>query len=295
MEQDTVRDRDDTHTSWHPAFLEAIKLELDEYGDMLEYTSEYQLTKEPLRIDVVIIKKRKNVSIKKNIAAIFRGNNIIEYKSPSDYISLEDFYKVYAYACLYVTSSPKKAESISDLTISFVESRYPQKLVEHLEKVRHYTVARSSQGVYSVKGDPVPIQIINTRELPEEENIWLAKLDNRLDRHAARRIMREIDRLDKAAQMAAYINALYNANFEVMEEVSKMSDMTAVLDRTLENAGYVRRKMIQAKTEGKIEEKEEIAKNALVQGISLETVAAITGLDIKKVRAISEQRHKLAN
>jgi predicted transposase YdaD len=52
---------------------------------------------------------------------------------------------------------------------------------------------------------------------------------------------------------------------------------------------------IEGKTEGKIEEKEEIAKNALVQGISLETVAAITGLDIKKVRAISEQRHKLAN
>ena len=291
MEKDTARNRDDTHTSWHPAFLEAIKLELDQYGDMLEYTPEYQLTKEPLRIDVVIIKKRKNLPIKKNIAALFRGHNIIEYKSPSDYISLEDFYKVYAYACLYVTTRPRKAESISDLTITFVESRYPQKLVEHLEKVRRCAVERSGQGVYIVKGAPVPIQIIDTRELPDDENIWLAKLDNQLDRHAARRIMTEIDRLNKATQMAAYINALYNANFDVMEEVSKMSDMTVVLDRTLESAGYVRRKMIQAK----IEWKEEVAQNALAHGIPLETVAAITGLDIKKVREISEQSPNPAN
>jgi hypothetical protein len=295
MEKDTAHDRDDTHTSWHPAFLEAIKLELDQYGDILEYTPEYQLTKEPLRIDVVIVKKRKNVAIKKNIASIFRGDNIIEYKSPSDYISLEDFYKVYAYACLYVTAAPKKAEDISDLTITFAGSRYPQKLAEHLEKARHCTVEKSSPGVYIVKGDPVPIQIIDTRELPAEENIWLSKLDNRLDQTAARRIMSEIDRLDKAAQMAAYIDALYNANFDVMEEVSKMNDMTAVLDRTLENAGYVGRKMIQAKIEGKIEGKEEIAQNALAHGIPPETVAAITGLDIKKVQAISEQKNRPAN
>jgi hypothetical protein len=153
MRKDSAGERDDAHTSWHPAFVEAIKLELDQYGDILEYTSEYQLTKEPLRIDVVIVKKRKNVPIKKNIAAMFRGHNLIEYKSPSDYISLEDFYKVYAYACLYVTVEPKAGEA--GLTITFVGSRYPRKLAEHLEKVRHCAIEKTSAGVYSVKGDPV--------------------------------------------------------------------------------------------------------------------------------------------
>jgi hypothetical protein len=300
MEQDIARNQDKTRTSWHPAFLEAIKLELDQYGDALEYVPEYQLTKEPLRIDVVIVKKRKNVPITKNIAAIFRGDNIIEYKSPSDYISLEDFYKVYAYACLYLTTGSKTAEGISDLTITFVGSRYPRKLMEHLEKARHCTVERSSPGIYSVRGDPVPIQIIDTRELPGDENIWLAKLDNRLDQTGARRIMTEIDRLDKAARMTAYIEAVYTANFEVMEEVSKMFDIAAILDKPFEEAGYVTRKMILAKNEGKIEGilegknegKEEIARNALSQGIPPETVAVITGLDIKKVQTILEQRNK---
>jgi predicted transposase YdaD len=287
MEQDTAHDQDKTRTAWHPAFLEAIKLELDQYGDALEYVPEYQLTKEPLRIDVVIVKKRKDLRIEKNIAAIFRGDNIIEYKSPTDYVSIEDFYKVYAYACLYLTMKPRTAADLGDLTITFVGSRHPRKLVEHLEKVRGYVVEKSGSGVYSVRGDTIPMQIIDTRELPMEENLWLAQLDNRLDQTGARRLIREIDRQNRAERIAAYIDAVYTANFEVMEEVSRMSDTTMVFGKTLENAGYVTRKMILAKMEGEEKKALEIARNALTQGIPLETIAAITGLDIEKVRGIS--------
>ena len=88
---------------WHPAFIEAIKLELEEYKDVLEFRSEYQLTAEPLRIDCVIIKKPKDAVIKKNIAEIFRETNLLEYKSPDDYVSVADFYKVYSYACLLMS------------------------------------------------------------------------------------------------------------------------------------------------------------------------------------------------
>jgi predicted transposase/invertase (TIGR01784 family) len=91
---------------------------------------------------------------------------------------------------------------------------------------------------------------------------------------------------------------VYTANFEVMEEVSRMSDTTTVYGKTLENAGYVTRKMILAKIEGKIEGKTEgeeqkaleIARNALAQGLSIETVAAITTLDIERVRGILTQK-----
>jgi hypothetical protein len=290
MDQDTARERDDTRTSWHPAFLEAIKLELDQYEDILEYTPEYQLAKEPLRIDVVIIKKRKNVPIRKNIAAIFRGDNIIEYKSPSDHISLEDFYRVYAYACLYVTVKPRTAGDINDLTITLVGSHYPRKLVEHLEKDRHCTVEKTSPGVYSVRGDQIPMQIIDTRELPVEENIWLAGLDNRLDREAARRILREMARLGKTAELAAYFDVVSNENFKVMEEVSKMLDIKAILETPLEEAGYMTRKMIQAATEAREEKAKEIAQKALAQGVPLATVADITGLDIKQVQALAGSR-----
>jgi hypothetical protein len=37
---------------------------------------------EPLRIDVLVIKKRPEVVVKKQIAEIFRQENIVEYKNP---------------------------------------------------------------------------------------------------------------------------------------------------------------------------------------------------------------------
>jgi hypothetical protein len=86
---------------WHPAFLQAIQLELVDYKDSLEFKYEHQLTTEPLRIDLLIIKKPSDLAIDKNIARVFRTDNIVEYKSPGDYLSVKDFLKVYAYACLY--------------------------------------------------------------------------------------------------------------------------------------------------------------------------------------------------
>jgi hypothetical protein len=68
---------------WHPAFFQAIQVELFDYRDYLEFTYEYHLTSEPLRIDLLIIKKKEDVVIHKNIARIFRTDNILEYKSPT--------------------------------------------------------------------------------------------------------------------------------------------------------------------------------------------------------------------
>jgi hypothetical protein len=44
--------------------------------------------------------------IDKNRARIFKRINICEYKSPEDRLSVKDFYKVYAYACLYAAITP---------------------------------------------------------------------------------------------------------------------------------------------------------------------------------------------
>jgi hypothetical protein len=110
--------------SWQSAFIQAMKMELREYEGVLDFYDDHRLTEEPLRIDCVVIKKTENVQIKKNIAAIFREHNLIEYKSPGDYVSVADFYKVYAYACLYASI---EEVPITSLTLSFVESRYPRR------------------------------------------------------------------------------------------------------------------------------------------------------------------------
>jgi hypothetical protein len=80
-----INEKDAGHgkLQWHPGFLQAIKLELSNYKESLEFKYEYQLTSEPLRIDLLIIKKPKSMVVDKNIARIFKADNLLEYKSPS--------------------------------------------------------------------------------------------------------------------------------------------------------------------------------------------------------------------
>ena len=55
--------------------------------------------------------ERRGAEDRKNIGRIFRRHNIVEYKSPKDSLSVDDFYKVYGYACFY-KSDVKTAESV---------------------------------------------------------------------------------------------------------------------------------------------------------------------------------------
>jgi predicted pyridoxine 5'-phosphate oxidase superfamily flavin-nucleotide-binding protein len=267
--------------AWHPAFIEAIQLELEEYQDSLEFHPEYQLTSEPLRIDCVIIKKAADVLIKKNIAAIFREVNLLEYKSPDDYVSVDDFYKVYGYACLFASF---EKVPITSLTVSFMESRYPKKLLEHLRTTRRFTVEKSSPGIYTVKGDILPIQIIDSRKLSVEENLWLKGLSKQLDPKTVIKISDEAVKKSKAARIQAYMNAIAKANFQAVEEAMDMRSAAKSLDEVLERTGCY------ARAEARAEERKalEIAENMVNLGFPLEAIISATRLDPETVKAISK-------
>ena len=80
-----------TKLQWHPAFGAALRITLQEELEYLEMREEYLLSKKPLQMDILIIKKLKDVPIRKTIGRIFRKHNIIEYKSPGDSLSINDF------------------------------------------------------------------------------------------------------------------------------------------------------------------------------------------------------------
>jgi hypothetical protein len=272
-----------SHIPWHPAFIEALQMELQDYQDALEFHPEYQLTSEPLRIDCVIIKKAKDVVIKKNIAVIFRECNLLEYKSPDDYVSVADFYKVYGYACLYTSF---QQVPITSLTLSFIESRYPEKLLDHLKNERNYTVAETSSGIYTVSGDILPIQVIDSRKLSVDENLWLKSLSNKHDRFTIEQVGKEINKQGKAARLAAYLYALTKANPEAAKEAIKMKD---VFDQVLEESGFIARMEEKYRAKGRAEEAFDIAQNMVNLGLPIETVISATRLDPEKVKVLYQQ------
>jgi hypothetical protein len=219
---------------WHPAFVQAIKLELEPYRNALEFIAEYQLTAEPLEIDVVIIKKAPNLVIEKNIARIFRGINLLEYKSPDDYFSVHDFYKVLSYAFLYAALNKVPVE---DMTISIIETRRPRKLFKYLEGRRSGVITETALGIYEIAGYPLAIQMIESKKLPFEENLWLKGLTKDLNAQAARRILEESRKKGPGAELAAYLHALINANQKAIQEVLAMAEEGLPFDKLIEEMG----------------------------------------------------------
>jgi hypothetical protein len=228
-----------SRTIWHPAFCGAIRLELNEYRDDLVFEDEYQLTAESLRIDVVIIKKLRDIVIEKNIARIFRSHNILEYKSPDDYVSINDYNKVQGYNRLYASFN---GIDIADLTVSFVTQRHPRKLLGYLSD--RYRLVSNQDGIYVVEGDTCPTQIVISSELPEDENLWLTNLNKELTAARLTRILNAIKKHGKDVAVDAYIEVVADANMKKFQEVT----MGKKLDNYLKELGLVDKWQAEGKT-----------------------------------------------
>ncbi len=212
---------------WHPAFYAGIQIELLDDADNLEFESEHLLSKKPMQIDILIIKKESDRPVKKNIGRFFRKRNIVEYKSPDDSLSVDDFYKVYGYACFYKSDTVTVNEiPLEELTITLVSEGYPRELIRHLREVRGYEVENTEDGIYSVTGDKIPIQILVTRQLSRKENLWLRSLTNKLDTlENAKLLVEDYVEHKKNNLHRAFIETIMRANQKLFEEVNGMSDI----------------------------------------------------------------------
>jgi hypothetical protein len=271
-------------------------MELLDYKNALQFKFEYQLTAEPLRVDLLIIKKPPGLAIDKNIARIFRSDNLMEFKSPDDYLSVKDFLKVYAYACLYAAITPDT--DLSGVTLTLVEHRHPRDLLTYLTGERHYGVEETGPGIYTVTGDYLPIQIIETKRLSGEENLWLKSLTNDLEAGAASIILEAGKEAVQAVPLSAYLDVLLRANPRAFLEAWNMANNTATFEEVFTEAGIIPQ-WIERGVEQGIEQGIErgiergaekkalaIARNLLAKGWAAEDVAETTDLSIEKVRSL---------
>jgi hypothetical protein len=293
-EKTATRTKDHDGLDWHNAFLQAMKLELSDYQDSLEFRYEHPLASEPLRIDLVVIKKPEGVDIGKNIARIFRAHNVLEYKSPEDYLSVGDFLKACAYANLYAAITP--GVDYSDMTLTFIENRHPRNLLRYLSEARGYAVGEASPGIYRVTGDYLPIQVIESKKLPESENLWLKSLRNGLEAHHMDAILKEGERPGRKEWIAAYLGVVIRANREIFLEVQKMRYPT--LEEIFTGAGLlpgmIERSRAKGMEKGTEQGKEISARNLLKMGMPIADIAQATDLPVDKIEQLSGGEYKLA-
>ena len=181
MTRDKERSSEKKPFQWHPANYAGLQIEFEDEKEYLSFEDEHQLGTKSMAIDILIIKNTEGYKVKKNIGRIFRKYNIIEYKSPDDYLSIDDFYKVYGYTCFYKADTPSVNQiSVNELTITFISRKYPKKLLRHLELERGFAIQKIESGIYYIVGDAIPIQFIVANKLSQTENLWLKGLTNQL-------------------------------------------------------------------------------------------------------------------
>ena len=212
----------DEKIQWHPAFDAALQIEFGDEAKYLEFDPEHLISKKPMQIDV-LVKNEKHVKLKKNIRRVFRQYNIIEYKSPEDDLDIDDFYKTYAYACLY-KSDTETVDMIpaDELTITFVCYHYPRNMLRKLEQDRKFSVEQQDSGIYYLVGDAIPIQLVIVPKLSKEHNYWLNNLRN--DLKAGSEIRKFIESYSKNKNSKLYqalADAVMRANWEKLKAGSR--------------------------------------------------------------------------
>jgi len=211
---------------WHPAFCAAMELEFREDKDILHYEREYNLSKKPLQIDLLVIKKDSNKKLKNEIGSFFLSHNIIEYKSPGDELTVDDLYKVLGYTCIYKSETGGLNEVLdTDITISLVRENKPVKLLNYL--AAKYKIEEKNPGIYRIDGLLFPLQILVTKKLNSSLHTWLCSLTRSIGYANAENLLTHYSSLEdiKDKQNAGVvIDFVSNVNVELFIQILKGSD-----------------------------------------------------------------------
>ena len=222
---------------WHPAFYAATELELRENLDDLEFEPEHNLSKAPLQMDLLIIKKRRDVELKNEIGHLMRKHNIIEYKGPGDILTIDTLYKVLGYASLYKAHGLQVNSILAtDITISIFRWAYPHKLMQQLAAA-NYIIEQKFPGIYYILGNEkqfllFPIQIIVMKQLVQKNHSCFRILTQKADIEDVRTFLTESELLMQKRErnnIDAVLQVSVRANELIYEEVRREQHMCEAL------------------------------------------------------------------
>lgn len=222
---------DEKKIQWHPGFCAAAEIELRKNRNELEFHREYNLSKKPLQIDLLVIEKLEDVLIENEIGKLFRRHNIIEYKSPDDGLSIDDLFKTMGYAYLYKGMGEKvNAVPLEELTVSLFRDTKPVKLMKELTKYG-FVIKKYTDGIYYIEGLVIPMQIVVIRELKSIEHPSLRILAKKITESDIRNFAECVNQLTEPGDRQnadAVLQVSVLANQETYREARSDINMNAL-------------------------------------------------------------------
>lgn len=214
---------------WHPGFIGAMELEFKRYRRDLDFDNEHQLSKEPLKMDLLIIKKKKGTRIANQIGEIFRQHNVFEFKSPDDGLTIDDYIKTVGYAYLYKGLGHTVNEiSLSELTVTLVRDVIPEGFFEAVEK-EGGKIEEKYPGVYYITGVVnIPSQFVLTSSLDNNLHTALRLLTKKAKEEDVVKfieIAKDLSEPGDKHNADAVLQVSVSANSEVYENVKRRNPL----------------------------------------------------------------------
>ena len=299
--------------AWHPAFASSVQLDLLRFGGMLEYETEHELNRQPLRIDLVVVRKDPALSIERGYASAFRGHNLLEYKSEQDSLTMDDLFKTVAYGCLYkaygTCAGPVRHD---DVTLTLVRRTRPSGLLADLESAG-FPIEGPEPGIYDVRGLQFPTRVVVTSAIDPADGLWLASLGSEVPDGQLRDLVQAAGALEEPsarllsdAALEVILRANGDAIVRLKEEDEKMyltlrQNMQKEIDEaaaTYMQQGLERgleRGLEQGLERGRTAQAVKSAENLLRLGaLTNEQIASAVGLSLAEVERIADSLHPTA-
>ena len=204
-----------------------MELELAGNKKDLEFHREYPLSKEPLRMDLLIVKKLADVRIENEVGRIFKAYNIIEYKSPEDSLTIDDFVKTAGYVCQYKALGEWVDQiPLKELTMSLFREAVPREMMASLRE-EGFRIEERFPGIYYVSGKwPFATQIVATGRLEPAAHRSFRILSKKASEEDVRGFLEKARRMTEPGDRNnadAVLQVSTSANREMFEKIRRDS------------------------------------------------------------------------
>ena len=187
----------DTRIQWHEAFVAAMKLELGQYINYLEFYPEYELTRRPKFIDLILI-KREDCCYSNGVnelIGLFSKYNVVDYKGVGDRFDIKTLIKGIAYTCMYIMElADNWSISGRNVALIFFREAKPVRLFRMLKESYsdiNCCIAKVVQGVYNINVTQLfEVKVIVLREIDFDIYPWLSALTDSLDEKHAEKLLK---------------------------------------------------------------------------------------------------------
>ena len=150
------------YTAWHPLLVALLEHVLP--GGWYQCISEFQLSREPLRIDVVVVRRSRPGTppaprLLASVVGDLADHTLVHFKGPTDELERDDARMLFAYALQYLVVAELEDPALVALRV--VAPRLTPRFVEAL-RLLGCALTSTSAGVHEGRLGVFPLRVIET-------------------------------------------------------------------------------------------------------------------------------------